>query len=123
MSNEPFVFVIDDEPIVLASIVALLKASGFNVNAFASAEEFLDSFEPDQRGCLLLDARLPGMTGVELQRRLQSDGVDLPVILMSGHASHEVHKIGMSMGAVEFLEKPVDSRKLIELLRSSIENL
>jgi FixJ family two-component response regulator len=121
MSKEPIVFVVDDEPIVLRSIVALLEASGFNVSAFASAEDFLASFEPDQRGCLLLDVRLPGMTGVELQRRLHSDGVELPVILMSGHASNEVHEMGMGIGAVDFLEKPVDSRRLIELLRISIE--
>lgn len=123
MSNEPVVFVVDDEPMVLDSIVALLEVSGFNVKAFASAEEFLASFEPDQRGCLLLDVRLSGMSGVELQKSLHSDRVELPVILMSGHASNEVREAGMANGAVGFLEKPIDSRSLIELLRTSIDSL
>ncbi len=123
MSNEPVVFVVDDEPVVLSSLAALLEVTGFNVKTFDSAEEFLASYEPGQVGCLLLDVRLSGMSGIELQRKLKSDAIELPVILLSGHASEEVRENGVANGALGFLEKPIDSHQLIEHVRHAIKEL
>lgn len=120
MPDEPVVFVVDDHPVVRASITALLDLSGFHVKTFVSAEEFLISFEPRMCGCLLLDVRLPGMSGVELLKTIRARGATLPVLMVSGHASTEVRNEAMSHGALAFLDKPVDSRELIKILRSCI---
>jgi FixJ family two-component response regulator len=123
LPDNPVVFVVDDAPVVLNSIAMLLELVGFDVKTFSSAEDFLASYEPSQVGCLLLDVRLPGISGVELQRKLKSDASELPIILMSGHASHEVRDEGTANGAIGFLEKPVDSRQLIDLVRNAIGNV
>ena len=123
MANDPIVFVVDDEPAVLTSTTVLLEAAGFNVQSSASAEEFLASYAPGQSGCLLLDVRLPGMSGVELLLRLGVDDIRLPVILISGHANDEIRKEGMANGAVTVLEKPIGSQQLIEHVRNAIKGL
>ena len=123
MSNQPVVFVVDDDPSVLESTAALMDSVGLKVTTFASGEEFLDAYLPHQRGCLLLDVRLPGISGIELARKLQSDAVDLPVILISGHANADVCEERISDNVVVYLEKPINSHDLIEQIRNVISGI
>ena len=110
------VFVVDDDAPVRDSLAFLLEAAGFPVRTFASAEAFLDALRPDWQGCLLTDVRMPGLSGVELQETLSRRGVELPVIVMTGHGDVPLAVRAMKAGAVDFLEKPFDDAQLIERL-------
>ena len=120
MSHDPTVFVVDDDPGVLGSTAALLRAANFDVETFGSAETFLDEYDPKRIGCLLLDIRLPGMNGLELHEKLKADGTNLPVILISGHANAEVRHPGEVGGALAVLEKPIGSHQLIEWVNRAV---
>jgi FixJ family two-component response regulator len=120
MDSQPIVYVVDDDKAVLDSTTALLQAVGFNVQAFASAEDFLGRHRSDQSGCLLLDIRLPGMSGVELAKKLEVDGSDLTVILISGHATSDVKNEAIPGNVVGRFEKPMVSHQLIELIGNFI---
>jgi len=111
------VFVVDDDAAVRDSLAFLLEAAGFAVRTFDSAEAFLDALRPDWAGCLLTDVRMPGLSGVELQETLARRGVELPVIVMTGHGDVPLAVRAMKAGAVDFLEKPFDDAQLIERLR------
>lgn len=120
MDSQSIVYVVDDDKAVLDSTTALLESVGLKVKPFASAEEFLLGYWPDQSGCLLLDVRLPGMSGIALAKKLEADGSDLTVILISGHATSEVSEEAMSGNVIGRFEKPMDSHQLIELIRNVI---
>ena len=120
MANEPVVFIVDDEPMVLSSTAALMRSAGLPVQTFISAEEFLTAFRPGQLGCLLLDVRLSGMSGIELLRHLRDRDVELPVILISGHATEEIRHQALANGAVDLLDKPLKSRLLVEKVRDAM---
>ena len=117
MTESITVCVVDDDPSVLASTIALLEAVNMKVETAASAEEFLEDYQPDKYDCILLDIRLPGMSGLELLRKLESDGQHPPVILISGHANLDSRKEGIERGAVCLLAKPYNSLALIEVIR------
>lgn len=120
MDSQSIVYVVDDDKAVLDSTTALLESVGLKVKPFASAEEFLLGYLPDQSRCLLLDVRLPGMSGIALAKKLEADGSDLTVILISGHATSEVSEEAMSGNVIGRFEKPMDSHQLIELIRNVI---
>jgi len=94
---------------------------GHPVRAFASAAEFLRAYSPDQPGCLVLDVKMPGMSGLELQRRLADDGVTLPVVMISGHADVRIAVEAMTLGAITLLEKPFSLDELLGHIRKAIE--
>ena len=109
--------VVEDHGQVLDSIVTLLRAAGFNVATFNSAEAFLDQCDECgwyEIGCLVLDVRLPGMSGIELTEELTRRDVDIPVVLISGHATREIAQLGVQKGASALLEKPFDGHLLVE---------
>ena len=112
------VYVVDDDQSVLRSLCGLLTANGFETTAFSSAEDFLGHFEPAQRACLLLDLRMPGMTGLELQNELNKLGYKFPIVILTGHGDVPAAVKAMKAGAIDFLEKPSSEEQLL----GAIEN-
>ncbi len=106
MSRDFTIFVVDDDEAVRDSLRALLGSAGLTVEAYASGREFLEGYAPHRRGCLLLDVRLPDMSGLELQRTLAAQGVGLAVIMITGHGDVPMAVNAMKAGAVDFIEKP-----------------
>ena len=115
------VYVVDDDPAVLRSTERLLRSLGFRVLSFASAKEFLDHPRPDAPACLLLDVRLPGLSGLDLQHELNRSGVDIPIIFMTGHGDIPMTVRAMKAGAFEFLTKPVRKQALIDAIRVALD--
>lgn len=120
MSDQPFVFVVDDDTAVLRAVTTVGKSAGFPVRVFESAEDFLYAYE-GQRGCLVLDIRMPMMSGLELLAMLRQAEVRLPVIMISGHANIRMAVDAMRSGAFTFLEKPFRMHELAEALQQAIE--
>ena len=121
MSIEPRIYVVDDDASVRKATCRLLKAAGFVTIAFDSAEEFLDYPLGDVPGCLILDYQMPGRDGIELQRQLTSDGIDLPIVFMSGKGDIPTSVTAIKRGAVDFLPKPVEDQVLIDTVSDAIE--
>jgi two-component system response regulator FixJ len=112
--------IVDDDEPLREALGSLLKAAGFAIDAFASAEEFLDSHDRKKMACLILDVRLPGMSGIELQRRLAESGDRIPVIFVSAHGDVSLREMVMKAGAVGFLNKPVRSDALLREIHAAI---
>src|SRR6185312_4906924 len=115
------VFVIDDDDAVRNSLRLLLKSVGLPVRAFASAQEFLPSYDPRQPGCLVLDVRMPGMSGLELQQQLNLRGATIPVVFISGHGDIPMAVEAMQQGAFDFLQKQFRDHDLIERVQKALE--
>jgi FixJ family two-component response regulator len=118
---ESIVFVIDDDASVRASLQSLFESVGFRVQLYSSADEFLQSERPDLPCCLVLDVRLPGLSGLEFQSELAKMGTDLPIIFMTGHGDIPMTVQAMKAGAVEFLTKPCRDQQLLDAVRLAIE--
>jgi signal transduction histidine kinase len=114
------VFVIDDDDLFRKSIERLIRSVGLKVKAFASAEEFLRSKRPDMPACVVLDVRLGGISGLDLQRRMTESGIKIPVIFVTGHGDIRMSVSAMKAGAVEFLIKPFSDQDLIEAVQNGI---
>jgi FixJ family two-component response regulator/DNA-binding winged helix-turn-helix (wHTH) protein len=117
---EPVVDVIDDDPDIRDALRGLLRAVGLRVESFASVEEFLDSAPPDLPGCLILDVRLPGLSGLEFQEELAKANLGLPIIFISGHADVPMSVRAMKGGAIEFLTKPFRDQDLLDAIQLAI---
>jgi FixJ family two-component response regulator len=115
------VFVIDDDPSMRSALEDLVCTVGLEVRAFASPQEFLQSKPPDAPGCLVLDIRLPGMSGLTFQQELTKEGLGLPVIFITGHGDIPMSVRAMKAGAVEFLTKPFHDQDLLDAIHSAIE--
>ena len=116
----PIVFVVDDESAVGVSIKRLLHSVGIEARHFTSASEFLRAKRPDAPGCIVLDVRLPDLSGLDLQQELAKANVDLPVIFVTGHADIPMTVRAMKAGAVEFLTKPFREQELLEAVQRAI---
>ena len=114
------VFIIDDDPLYRASAERLVRSVGFNVQGFDSARDFLSSRRPDVPSCLVLDVRLPGLSGLDLQRELAEAGVHIPIIFVTGHGDIPMSVQAMKAGAVEFLTKPFRDQVLLDAIRQAI---
>lgn len=119
--NNQYVFIVDDDAWVRDSLAVLLDLKGYRTQAFASAEEFLKNYRPASAGCLLLDVRMPGMSGLELQAALRERQVKLPIIVMTAHGDVPTARAALVAGAVDFLEKPVDPELLLVTVRAALE--
>lgn len=117
----PCAYVVDDLELNREMMVGLLTSAGIDASSFASAKQFLKGFDPDRPGCILLDIRMPGMTGLELQAELNQRGVVLPVVMITAHADVPIAIQAMREGAYEFIEKPVENRHLLEVVRRAFE--
>ena len=114
-------FVIDDDASMRRSLDTLLRSVGLDVHLFSSAQEFMQAKRPDVPACLVLDVRLPGMSGLAFQQELVRAGVALPVIFLTGHADVPMTVRAMKAGAAEFLTKPVDEQVLLDAIHAAIE--
>ena len=114
------VFIVDDNAGVRKALSEYLDAAGLNTEAFASAEEFLAAYDPKRSGCLILDLKMPGMSGLELQEDLLSKGALLPVIIVSGHAGVPEAVRSMKLGTFEFIEKPYSSEFLLQRIHEAL---
>ena len=120
IQTEATVFVVDDDEPVRDSIALLLRSVGLRASTFANAGEFLDSHDPESRGCLVLDVRLPGMSGLDLQRELDKRGTDLPIVFITGHGDVPMAVRAMQSGAVDFLQKPFSDQDLLDRVQQAI---
>jgi RNA polymerase sigma factor (sigma-70 family) len=123
-----WIYLVEDDAAVRGSLALLLQLRGFNTSGFGSAEEFLASTsEPERPACALLDVRLPGISGLELQQRMRREGKGMPVVVMTAHGDVATARAALRQGAVDFLEKPVDESELLEAvtlaLRSDLEQV
>ena len=119
---QPLISIIDDDRAVRDALQRMLRSYGFTTAVFASAEQFLASGRPCEEACLILDIRMPGMTGLGLYRRLISEGCRIPIILITGSPTSGERERAMSMGVVSYLAKPLDEGVLIETLREALEH-
>ena len=115
------VFLLDDEPGMLKALTRLLKAEGFTVCAFTSAQAFLESYHPEALSCLVLDVAMPGLNGLELQQRLTRSGVLLPIVFLTGHGDIPMSVQAIKAGAVDFLTKPVNDADLLRAVRAALQ--
>jgi FixJ family two-component response regulator len=119
--ERPTIFVVDDDPSARRGLQRLIRAAGWEVKTFESAADFLAAEHTDQPGCLVLDVRMPDMTGPELQELLAGMSCRLPVVFLSAHADVRTTARAMKRGAVDFLTKPVDASDLLAVIRESLE--
>lgn len=117
----PCAYVVDDIELNREMTVGLLTASGITARSYASAKQFLAAFDPERTGCILLDIRMPGMSGLELQAELNRRGVVVPVLMITAHADVPIAIQAMREGAYEFIEKPFDNAHLVDAVRRAFQ--
>jgi two-component system response regulator FixJ len=118
--NDATVFVIDDDASVRDSINLILSLKGMRTQLFSSAEDFLEAYRPEWRGCILTDLQMPGMSGLDLQQALHERGVLLPVVVLTAHGDVPTTRVAMKGGAFDFLEKPINDEVLLDVLKNAI---
>jgi FixJ family two-component response regulator len=123
MNNDAsaIVFVIDDDESIREALKSLIRSVGLNVETFASAHDFLQSTRPDVPGCLILDVRMPGLSGLDLQRDLTETNIQIPIIFITGHGDIPMSVRAMKAGAVEFLTKPFRDQDLLDAIQQALE--
>jgi FixJ family two-component response regulator len=117
-----FVAIVDDDDLMRGALQGLLKEAGLPARAFASAEEFLKSGQQQETGCLITDIRMPGMSGLDLQAKLNAEHCRIPTIFITAHGDARIRMQALRAGAVEFLAKPFDDEVLIESVRAALES-
>jgi FixJ family two-component response regulator len=120
-ADNKLVAIVDDDDSVRGTLKELLRAAGFASRTFESAEEFLGSGHKQQTACLITDIRMPGMSGLDLQARLNAEHCRIPTIFITAHGDEEMRFQALRSGAVEFLSKPFDDEVLIESVRAALE--
>src|ERR1700756_4234993 len=118
--NHKTVAIVDDDDLMRSVLQGLLKAVGLPAQAFASAEEFLSSGQQHQIGCLIADIRMPGISGLELQAKLNSENCRIPTIFITAHGDEKMRLQALRAGAVEFLAKPFDDEALLVSVRAAL---
>jgi FixJ family two-component response regulator len=117
---DPIVFVIDDEALIRDGIRSLVKSVGLRVETFASAQDFMLAKRPDAPACLILDVRMPGLNGLDLQRKLSEANIYIPIIFITGHGDIPMSVRAMKEGALEFLTKPVRGQDLLDAVQKAV---
>jgi FixJ family two-component response regulator len=117
---DPIVFVIDDDALIRDGIHSLIKSIGLHAETFASAEDFMLAKRPDAPACLVLDVRMPGLNGLDLQRKLNDANIHLPIIFITGHGDIPMSVRAMKEGALEFLTKPVRGQDLLDAVQKAV---
>ena len=118
---ETTVFVVDDDVAMRRSLENLIRSVGLRVEAFASAQEFMESKRENVPGCLVLDVRLPGLSGLDLQKRMAEADIEIPIIFITGHGDIPMTVQAMKAGAVEFLSKPFRDQELLDAIQQALE--
>jgi FixJ family two-component response regulator len=119
--QKPVVYVVDDDPSVRKALERLLRSAGHEPKTFASASEFLDFSHPDAPGCLILDIKMPKVSGLELQDRLAAKGISFPIIFITGHGTVPASVRALKAGAMDFLQKPFEDKELLDAVSRGIE--
>ena len=119
--NVPVVFVVDDDPAIRQALQSLIRSVGLRVETFASAQEFHARRRSDAPSCLVLDVRMPGASGLDVQRQLGEQGLTLPIIFITGHGDIPMSVRAMKAGAVEFLTKPFRDQELLDAIQAAID--
>ena len=122
MANPPLISVVDDDDSVRESLRGLMRSVGFAVAVFASAEQFLDSDHLSDTDCLILDVRMPGMNGLELQRKLATIHCEIPVIFVTAHGDEDARARALNAGAVDYLLKPFSEEALLNAIDSALKS-
>jgi two-component system response regulator FixJ len=120
MPPENIIYIVDDDDAVRSALALLMKSEGLNAQTYTSADAFLDAFDPDTPGCLVVDVRMPGMSGLELQTVLNKRHIDIPVIIMTGHGDISMAVTAMKAGAADFIEKPFKNQELLDRIQQCI---
>lgn len=118
--QQPTVFLVDDDEPVRQAVSLLLRSAGLPCETFASGDEFLAAFDPARPGCLVVDMRMPGMSGLDLQARLQEAGHAIPVIVITGHGDVPAAVRALKQGAVDFIEKPFNEQILLDAVNKAV---
>lgn len=121
MTDNQTVFIVDDDEAIRDSLNLLITSVSLNVETFNTAQSFLEVYDPDRPGCLILDVRMPGMSGLELQQTLNSMHAILPVIIMTGHGDVPMAVQAMKEGAMEFIQKPFRNQDLLDCINRALE--
>lgn len=121
ISEAAKVFIVDDDESVREALSGLIRSVGLPVESFATAHDFLKSLGPDEPGCLILDVRLPGLSGLDLQRELANANIHTPIIFITGHGDIPMSVKAMKAGAVEFLTKPFRDQDLLDAIQQALE--
>ena len=121
MNNAEMVFVIDDDESIREALKSLIRSVGLSVETFASAQVFLQSSRPDVPSCLILDVRMPGLSGLDLQRDLTEANIHIPIIFITGHGDIPMSVRAMKAGAVEFLTKPFRDQDLLDAIQQALD--
>jgi FixJ family two-component response regulator len=120
--NNKVVAIVDDDAAVRVALEGLLRSAGLSARAFDSAETFIESGQQFQTGCLIADIRMPGMSGLELQAKLNSEQCKIPIVFITAHGDAQMRMQALRAGAVEFLAKPFNDEVLLETVRAALEN-
>ncbi len=123
MKDDLTVFVVDDDAALREALVLVMSSVGLAAEAYVSAEDFLNAYDPRRPGCLVLDVRMPGMGGLALQERLAARGIDLPIIFLTGHADVRMSVRAMKGRAFGFLEKPFNDQELLDQIRECLNGV
>jgi two-component system, LuxR family, response regulator FixJ len=121
LSEETTIFLVDDNPATLRAMLKTVKVVFPRIETFSSAAEFLAAYHPDRPGCLILDVAMPGMSGLELQRKLIRDKISLPIVFVTGHGNVAMAVEAIQAGAVDFLEKPAQEQHLWDSIRKALD--
>lgn len=121
LESKAVVFVVDDDVSVREALGSLVRSAGFEVESFGSAQDFLDHEKPDRPGCLVLDVRLPGLSGLDLQKRMVESSREIPIVFITGHGDVPTSVRAMKAGAVEFLIKPFSDQDLLDAIRQAVK--
>jgi FixJ family two-component response regulator len=121
VSNKTSVFIVDDDREVREALQLLMESVGLAVETFASAGDFLEQFDPSRAGCILLDVRMPGMSGLDLQARLAAEQLHPPIIIITGHGDVPMAVRAVQAGALNFIEKPFNDQSLLDSVHRAIE--
>jgi FixJ family two-component response regulator len=119
--SDSIVFVVDDDASIRDAVISLLKSVGLRAEAFGSTEEFVSATRPEVPSCLVLDVRLPGMSGLDFQADLEKSGVRIPIIFITAHGDIPMTSRAMKAGAVEFLPKPFQKQELLDAIQQALE--
>jgi two-component system, LuxR family, response regulator FixJ len=121
MSVEPKVFIVDDEEPIRSALTLLMDSVGLRSESFSSGQEYLEQFDAEKPGCLILDVRMPGLSGLELQARLSAEKIHPPIIIITGHGDVPMAVRAVTAGAVDFIEKPFNNQSMLDNVHRAIE--
>ena len=119
--TKPTVFIVDDDEQVRNALSLLMESVGLNTESYASAQEYLDQFDVDKPGCLILDVRMPGISGLDLQARLAAERIHPAIIIITGHGDVPMAVRAVTAGAVDFIEKPFNNQSMLDTVHKAIE--